>query len=680
MNQKELTDALDLASRQYYNGQETNYTDTEFDLLLKELQKMEAESGIVYPNSPTIRVGSDIQDGFKKGTHPKPMLTIENVYDDEGLSAWIKSKNEKYGTFIYSASIKYDGISCELHYHNGVLVRALTRGDKVVGDDITENVKTIKSVPLVINDYPCEDFYVRGEILLPKSRLVAINEERVLRGEKSFANTRNACSGTIKSLDPKEVARRGLIFRAWDCFGDGLEFTTMDSKFDTIEDCGFFYEMGTRPELIIVMTVKNFCERVKHFKNNLDSLNLDYEYDSVVLKINSIETQDSIGIKDTRAVEWAIARKWNEEYVVTTKLNDVVWQVGRTGILTPVGILEPVECGGVVISNVTLHNYAFITEKDLQIGDDVKITRSGGVIPYVLGREEREVKESPQVYTSPRSTITPPHCCPVCGADTHVDESGIVTCTNPNCSAVVKGKILQFCSKECMDIRSIGESVVSDLVDNGLVHNVADLYTLNRYSVEQLVNKLGEGYGDKKVSKMLEEIENSKNQPWDRVMAGLSIPGVGKVVARTLSVYGCEIFRNLASENFLKGFDGVGDIMAHDIYEWWQNDANYMMVVALSNEGVQTSPREVENSGVLREGSSVLEGLTVCFTGSSSRFSGDDVEAFLENNGAKCTHSVSKKMNYLITGTKPGSSKVAKAEQLGVEIIDESSFYEKFGL
>ena len=179
---------------------------------------------------------------------------------------------------------------------------------------------------------------------------------------------------------------------------------------------------------------------------------------------------------------------------------------------------------------------------------------------------------------------------------------------------------------------------------------------------------------------MLEEIENSKNQPWDRVMAGLSIPGVGKVVARTLSVYGCEIFRNLASENFLKGFDGVGDIMAHDIYEWWQNDTNYMMVVALSNEGVQTSPKEVENSGVLREGSSVLEGLTVCFTGSSSRFSGDDVEAFLESHGAKCTHSVSKKMNYLITGTKPGSSKVAKAEQLGVEIIDESSFYEKFGL
>lgn len=669
--QRKLTDELDNASRLYYNGEQSPLTDTEFDLKLKELQEMEKETGTVFPNSPTNRVGSDIQDGFKKGEHPRPMLTIENVYDDAGLIAWLKSNNEKYGTFLYNVSVKYDGISCELHYDNGVFVKALTRGDKLIGDDITENVKTIKNVPLVLPHSPTlGKFYVRGEILMPKSALAKLNADRILNGEAPFANTRNACSGSIKQLDPKVTASRGLTFRAWDCFMEGFEPTSMEWKTTVLEDNGFFYERNTVPYGATCLDYNSFVEDINLFKKMIDALSLDYDYDGVVIKINNVKLQNQIGTTDTRAVAWAIARKWNEDFVTKTTLEGVDWQVGRTGVLTPVGRLAPVECGGVVISNVTLNNIDFINSHNLRIGDELKITRSGGVIPYVLSAERTELSNAP---------VEAPTVCPECGGQI-VRDGALLKCVNDECPAVVKGKIIQFCSKDCMDIRSIGESVVSDLVDSGLVNNVADLYHLNRYSPNELIEYLGEGYGEKKVQKMLDEIENSKSKPWDRVLAGLSVPGVGKVVARTLAVYSCNVLENIASEVFFREFEGVGEIMAHDIYEWFNNEHNRGILLSLETSGLKMEPETANTEGMLAEGGNELNGMTVCFTGASSRFSGDDVEAFLEQHGAKCTHSVSKKLTCLITGTKPGSSKVSKATELGVEIIDEEQFFNKYNL
>lgn len=674
ITQKELTDKLDLASRQYYNGLTSEFSDTEFDIKLKELQEMEKESGFIFPNSPTIRVGSDLQKEFKKGEHPKPMFTIENVYDDDGLIKWVEDIKEKYGVNKFNVSIKYDGVSCELWYKNGVFEKALTRGDKLIGDDITENVKTIKNIPMVLPNAPYGMVYIRGEILLPKSRLDVINSERINNGEQPFSNTRNACSGSIKQLDPKITAKRGLIFKAWDCFGEYINAETMWRKTWFLIENGFYYEsvklednsvFCTTPFTIIYTNRDEFVNTINSTKKCLSEANLDYDFDGIVIKVNDIDIQDKIGTKDTRAIEWGIARKWNEELEAETTLLDIDWQVGRTGILTPVGRLDPVECNGVVISNVTLHNWDFIGSMGILIGDKLRITRSGGVIPYVTGRRSGEYGYIPKK----------PNACPACGSDIYQD-GAFIKCTNYDCSAQSIGRILQFCSKECMDIRNIGDRVVEDLVLFGIVENISDLYTLkDRYTIEELVDILGDGYGNKSIEKMLVAIELSKEKTFANVIAGLSIPNVGKVVARQLS----KEFKNIdnlidCTYDRLISLDGIGKVMANDICWWFSSPQNIEMCNKLKEYGLKMSI-ENDNSAVKTE----ERGIKVCFTGKSSKFKGDEVEEFLKSNGFTIA-GVSKSLNYLIIGEKPGSSKVKKAEESGVEIISENEFYKKYNL
>ena len=674
ITQKELTDRLDLASRQYYNGLTSEFSDIEFDIKLKELQEMEKKSGFIFPNSPTVRVGSDLQKEFKKGEHPKPMFTIENVYDDDGLIKWVEDIKEKYGVNKFNVSIKYDGVSCELWYKNGVFEKALTRGDKLIGDDITENVKTIKNIPMVLPKAPYGMVYIRGEILLPKSRLEFINSERINNGEQPFSNTRNACSGSIKQLDPRVTAKRGLIFKAWDCFGEYVNAETMWSKILFLTDNGFYYEniklennsvFCTNPFTITYTNREEFINTINSTKKYLNEGNLDYDFDGIVIKVNDIDIQDKIGTKDTRAIEWGIARKWNEELEVETTLLDIDWQVGRTGILTPVGRLDPVECNGVVISNVTLHNFDFIGSMGILIGDKLRITRSGGVIPYVIGRRSGEYSYIPKK----------PNACPACGSDIYQD-GAFIKCTNYDCSAQSIGRILQFCSKECMDIRNIGDRVVEDLVLFGIVENISDLYTLkDRYTVKELVDILGDGYGSKSIEKMLASIELSKEKTFANVIAGLSIPNVGKVVARQLS----KEFKNIdnlidCTYDRLISLDGIGDVMANDICWWFSSPQNIEMCNKLKEYGLKMSI-ENDKSVVKTE----ERGVKVCFTGKSSRFKGDEVEEYLKSNGFTIA-GVSKSLNYLIIGDKPGGSKVKKAEELGITIITENDFYKKYNL
>ena len=671
MTQKELTDKLDYASIQYYNGLTSEFSDIEFDLKLKELQTMEKESGVVYSNSPTLRVGSDIQDGFKKGEHPYPMFTIENTYDDKGLSEWVTNMVLKYNISKYNVSIKYDGVSCELWYLEGKLIKALTRGDKIIGDDITENVKTIKNVPLQLfgSFSDCEMTYVRGEILMPKSRLNLINEQRIKENQPVFANTRNACSGSIKQLDPKITASRGLIFKAWDVFGGNNVFNTMSEKIDYLEQIGFYYEKGTKPFMVDIdeILTGNIVYRVSKFKEEIDLMNLDFDYDGIVIKIDNVHLQDIIGTKDTRAIEWGVARKWNEENEVETVLTDVEWQVGRTGVLTPVGRLVPVECNGVVISNVTLHNMDFIKSMGINIGDVLRITRSGGVIPYVIGRKNGEYVQ----------LLTPPKKCSVCGGEAYVD-GALIKCSNRNCSAKTVGKIIQFCSKDCMDIRSIGDVVANDLVEKNIINSISDIYTIkNRYSIEMLIDLLGAGYGKKSVEKMILAIEDSKKKPFANVLAGLSIPNVGKVVARQLAQEFKTIDKLMScTYDELVAIDGIGEIMADEILVWFNMEENINICKELIQNGLVMKIEANDSKTV----NTTLNGLTICFTGASNRFKGDEVEKFLEENGAKCVHSVSKKLNYLIIGDKPGSSKVKKAEENNVTIITEKEFYNKYSI
>ena len=672
--QLELTNRLDKASIQYYNGIVSEFSDVEFDLKLKELQEMEKKSCVVFPNSPTIRVGSDIQDGFNKGEHPKPMFTIENVYDDDGLIKWVENMREKYGVDKFNVSIKYDGVSCELWYENSHLVKALTRGDKLIGDDITENVKTIKNVPLILPKAPYGMVYIRGEILLPKSKLEIINSERISNSEQPFANTRNACSGSIKQLDPKITASRGLIFKAWDCFGEYVDAETMQTKTLFLTDNGFYYEniklednsvFCTNPFTIRYTNKDEFIDVINSMKTYLNEGKLDYDFDGIVIKVNDVGVQDKIGTKDTRAIEWGIARKWNEELEVETTLIGIDWQVGRTGVLTPVGRLEPIECNGVVISNVTLHNWDFIGSMGILIGDKLRITRSGGVIPYVIGRRGGEYAYIPKQ----------PNACPACGSDVYQD-GAFIKCTNYDCSAQSIGRILQFCSKECMDIRSIGDRVVEDLVLFGVIENISDLYTLkDRYAIEELVDILGDGYGSKSIEKMLTAIELSKEKTFANVIAGLSIPNVGKVVARQLS----KEFKNIdnlidCTYDTLISLDGIGDVMANDICWWFSSPQNVEMCRRLKEYGLTMS---IDNKVDIVN--TEERNIKVCFTGKSSKFKGDEVEEYLKSNGFTIA-GVTKSLNYLITGDKPGGSKVKKAEEFGITIITEMEFYNKFNL
>jgi DNA ligase (NAD+) len=602
------------------------------------------------------------------------MFTIENVYDDDGLIKWVDDIKEKYRVNKFNVSIKYDGVSCELWYKNGVFEKALTRGDKLIGDDITENVKTIKNIPMVLPNAPYGMVYIRGEILLPKSRLDTINSERINNGEQPFSNTRNACSGSIKQLDPKITAKRGLIFKAWDCFGEYINTETMWRKTWFLIENGFYYEsvklednsvFCTTPFTIKYTNRDEFIETINSTKKYLNEANLDYDFDGIVIKVNDIDIQDKIGTKDTRAIEWGIARKWNEELEVETTLLGIDWQVGRTGVLTPVGRLEPIECNGVVISNVTLHNWDFIGSMGILIGDKLRITRSGGVIPYVIGRKSGEYAYIPKQ----------PNACPACGSDVYQD-GAFIKCTNYDCSAQSIGRILQFCSKECMDIRSIGDRVVEDLVLFGVIENISDLYTLkDRYTVEELVDILGDGYGSKSIEKMLTSIELSKEKTFANVIAGLSIPNVGKVVARQLS----KEFKNIdnlidCTYDSLISLDGIGDVMANDICWWFSSPQNVEMCRRLKKYGLTMSTDNKVDIVNTEE-----RNIKVCFTGKSSKFKGDEVEDYLKSNGFTIA-GVTKSLNYLITGDKPGGSKVKKAEEFGITIITETEFYNKFNL
>ena len=676
--QRILTERLDKASYAYYRGQESEFTDTEFDLKLKELAEVEKINNFVYPFSPTLRVGSDLQDGFKHGAHPKPMLTIDNSYDDNGLNNWLSRWGSEETTF--NISVKYDGVSCELHYKEGILVEALTRGDKTIGDDITANVRTIKDIPLRIRQANTGDFYVRGEILLPRTMLYFVNEERVKEGLSKLSNTRNACAGSIKQLDSKVTAKRGLIFRAWDCFFmDERESQWEDSmteKFRFLQLIGFKYERGTEPFSVPLEEVIDSVNDLKSKLNYRSDINFDY--DGIVIKIDSLSLQERIGTTDTRAIQWGLARKWNEEYATGTRILGVDWSVGRTGCITPVARLEPVMVDGVVISNASLNNEDYIKMLDLRNGDVVDVVRSGGVIPYVCGNRRLA---SGEFRTD--GEIRAPRVCPCCGTPL-VRKGAYHCCPNQSGCKDQLIRILEYwCSKSGMDIKGFGISVIEDLYERCGVRNVFNLYEWGKQDVTEAVDKLGNGYGKKTVEKLMKALNESRKRPLSVVLTSLGIVSIGKVTARTIvKKFGSfEKIMKADAESIAKT-RGVGWVAGKNISNWMAKNGEIWLDF-LRDEGfvaVEEKVPEIEENKAKTAIKGKLSGLTVLFTGKSSYFSGDDVEKFLEKNGAVIASGVSKKVSALITGEKPGSSKVKKAMDLGVPVISEDSFIKAYKL
>ena len=687
--QRALTDRLDEASKLYYQGKQSEFSDIEFDLQLHRLEEMEKQSGTIFPNSPTQRVGSDIQDGFDKVKHPIPMLTIDNTYKQDDLNAWLN----KQSALTYEISTKFDGVSLEIHYKDGIMLTASTRGDKNIGDDVTANAKTIKTIPLSLNGNKSflqgKDIYVRGEVLMPRSVFNEINEELAASGKKLMANCRNACSGTIKQLDSRITAARKLTFRPWDIIVavDGQvhpEYANCDlCTFDlgiVFDYLGFYMEDFAHP---VYANKEDVLSAVEEYKKNLDDSHPDFDYDGVVIKVLSQE--ERMKTVDHRAIEWGIARKWNEEREAITILESVTWQVGRQGAVTPVANFKPIPLDGVTVTNATLHNVGFIEKRNLTINDAVKITRSGGVIPYVLCTVPIEdyVKKNGSLPDglSEHKEIEIPELCPVCGEEL-VFDGEILKCPNASCPAQINGRIENWCSKDVMNIQDIGPEVIADMVEKNVICEPLDLYELEKnYTPSELADILGAGYGEKSIKKYYKNIRMSKSQPLDRIISGLSIEGIGKQNSRNL-VKAFKSFENLmnASVNDLKEIDGIGDVLAANIHQFMIEDGQYwfdkMTEIGLQLETTEEEKPNVDTNGV----GPVLEGLKIVFSGSSKYFPGDSSEDFLESFGAKCGHSVSKKTNYLVIGENPGPKKLQTAKDYGIEIVPEDDFYKKFGL
>lgn len=716
-DQKSLTDALAWASYKYYVENDPPMDDYQFDMEFKQLQKLERESGTVLPGSPTQRVGSDIQGSFKKARHVIPMQSIENVYSDPELRSWVADIFAKLSSAFPGEEIsftyepKYDGVSISLVYEKGILVDAVTRGNQLEGESVIENVRTIRNVPLSIDREAIPDlpdyFEVRGEILMPQGAFERLNAERAASGERPFANKRNAASGSLKQLDPKVTAKRGLMLNAFAAYStdDSFQRRAMPSQLETLrllKRLGFsFYNMEKA-----FSNIDELSEEIDRFNRIRTDGSLPYDCDGVVVKVNRRSHQEYLGL-NTTFPNWCKARKFPQE-AQSTLIRGVTFQVGMTGHVTPVAELDPTAIGGTVVSRATLNNEAFIRSLSLSVGSYVFVQRAGEVIPQVSGLDEQR-NAAEGVETSP---IVFPERCPSCG--TTLERKGeYYICPNHHCREQVIQRLEYWCGKDCADIRGIGPRVLADFVDKLSIGSVDDLY---RVFVKEdgsspaettahradLLRRLGEGYAEKSVSAMCDGIRASiSTLTLDRIIGGLGIDGVGKITGRALAAH-FGSFEKLANASFeeLRAVENIGDIMATNIRAFFaapapavEADAGDLFAFAAAKT-VASADAHADDYSCLSDPSygfntvyqaaeklgSSLDGKTVIFTGVSYRFKRDEIKDFFTGHGAKYVGSVSKKVDYVVIGENPGQNKIDKAKSLGVAIIPEREFYSMFGL
>jgi DNA ligase (NAD+) len=638
----------------YYQQSAPEISDFDFDQLLERLKKLESEHpDLITPDSPTQRIGGKAES-LRPYVHTVPLMSLDNSYDLDELRAFIdRCERLADGRDVdYVAELKIDGLSVALHYESGILRAAATRGDGVHGDEVTQNVKTIRRVPLRLKVQADGHAEVRGEVFLSRSQFERINAELEMQGEKTFANPRNCASGTLRMLDSSIVASRRLDMFPYDALsGNQKMFPTHWENFKWLEKNGF----NVNPHRRLCENFDDLCSFIGKMEEMRDAF--DYDIDGVVVKVNSTALQQEFGAT-TKAPRWAIAYKYPARQV-TTKLLDIQVQVGRTGALTPVAYLEPVLLAGTVVARASLHNEDEIKRLDIKLGDTVLIEKSGEIIPQVL-----------QVVTSKRDGTERdyefPVKCPVCGFDALRPEGEAVRrCVNPDCPAKIKARIQYFASRKAMDIEGLGDVLVDTLVENGMLKDVADIYKLTGEDISTLERK-----GEKTAAKLMSQIEASKDRGLQRLLYGIDIRHVGERYAKILANH----FRSIdklaeASVEELDAIHEIGLTLAVSVHEWFRNPLHIGLVSRLKAAGVKT---DADGAGAELLDERFL-GKTFVLTGKLENYTRDEAAKLIEDRGGRVSSSVSKKTDYVVAGSDAGS-KLTKAESLGVKVIDEQAF------
>jgi DNA ligase (NAD+) len=640
----------------YYVLDQPAISDAEFDKLMRELKDLEAKHPkLLTPDSPTQRVGGKPREGFVKVPHSSPMLSLDNTYNEEELRAWERRVHELSGQkdVDYVCELKLDGMSLALIYEDGKLVRGITRGDGSAGEDVTLNVRTVRSVPLSISKEKLKktgipaDFEVRGELLMPLAAFKRMNEERESKGLSLFANPRNATAGTVRQLESRITAERRLDYFSYMLLRDGRTYFDRHWKtLDALEAAGFKVNQNRK----LVHSMEEVWVFIQEWAGKRESL--AYEIDGIVVKVDRTALQDELGFTG-KAPRWAIAYKYAARAGIT-KLEDIRVQVGRTGKLTPVAMLAPVLIGGTTVRNATLHNMDEIERLGVKIGDWVQVERGGDVIPKVAKViEDREHPRGTKVFRMPEK-------CPVCGTKVVRTEGEVdYRCVNANCPAKLRETILHFASRGVMNIDGMGEALVNQLTERGLVKNVADIYKLTKDDLLSL-----ERMGEKSAQNILDEIKKSKALPLERVIYGLGIRMVGERTAQFLAEhFGSMEALETAGVEELQDVNEVGPRIAESIVEFFSIAANRKLVERLREAGLTLT-------GQKKQRGTRLAGKTFVLTGTLAHFTRDEARKMIEDAGGKVTGSVSKKTDYVVAGADAGS-KLDKAKELGVKVIDE---------
>ncbi len=652
-----LRDKIRDADYKYYVLADPDIDDYEYDMLMKELEELEK----IYPDavsedSPTQRVSGEPTKIFKTVEHKFPMLSLSNSYNINELIEFdnrIRNilENKKYE---YVCELKFDGLAVSLIYENGRLKTAATRGDGTKGDDVTQNIKTIRSIPLSVKNKKIRNFEVRGEVFFKKNDFIKINEEQELKGEKLFANARNTAAGTLKLKDSAIVSSRALNFYSYFIYTEDLKLNTHIESIEALRDLRFpvndnFFKAEN------IDSVKKFCDKTENMRDSLP-----YDIDGVVIKVNSLAQQEVIG-SVSKSPRWAVAYKFKAKEA-ETKITDIVCQVGRTGTITPVANLEPVFLAGSTISRATLHNFDEIKRKDIRKGDFVKIEKGGDVIPKVLKviKEKRGKDSKPFVI---------PVNCPVCSTKLQNPEDEVYYyCPNYNCPAQIKGRIEHFVQRNAMDIEGLGENIIDIFLSKGYLKNFSDIYDLRLLKNDLL--KL-DRFGIKSVENILSAVEKSKEKPFDKVLFALGIRHIGERTAKILAGNFGSIDEIMnADESVIRGIHEIGPKIAASVTEYFKDKRNLKLISKLRNAGLKF---RTEKSSAAENDN--FKNKIFVLTGTLERYKRDDAQKIIEDFGGRVTSSVSKKTDYVVAGSEAGS-KLEKAKELGVEILDENRFEE----
>ena len=650
---EKLRKILNEANYRYYVLAQPTMSDYDFDKKLEQLAKLEKEfPEFDDPNSPTKRVGGEPVKGFQTVKHEYPMYSLDKSYNIDDLKDWItRIKKLVDEDFTFCVELKYDGISLSNKYLNGKLAQSLTRGDGIQGDDITVNARTIRTLPLVINfaDVP-DKMYVRGEAMISRKKFIEINKKQKEEGKESYMNARNLAAGTLKLLDSKLVASRGVDFIAYFLLGENLPEKTQYDTLKKLEEWGFFV-----PHDYIKA---NTLEEVMDFILDWGVKRFDFPYDTdgIVVKVNEFDVQEKLGFT-AKAPRWAMAYKFPAERKLT-RLLSVDFQVGRTGKVTPVANLEPVELAGTIVKRATLHNEDNIKKLDLHEGDYVYVEKAGEIIPQVVAVEKSKRKEHAKAIEFVKK-------CPVCDTPLKKIGADYFCVDSANCLPQIKAKIEHFVSRKAMDIDGVGPETIDLLLENGLINNIADLYDLKKEDIIPL-----ERLGEKSADNMIKGIEKSKNRSFEKVLYALGIRHVGETTAKKLARHfkSLDNLINASMEQLVKVGD-VGEKIAESIKDFFANQENMELIKRLKEKGLHFELTDDELPK-----SDKLQGKKFVISGTFTHFSRNELKKNIEENGGKLVSSVSKNTDYLLAGEKPGPSKISKAESLHIPIISEADY------